>query len=278
MDWAAAHPLIGMAEAMTLTTLRSKNMPTPTVINKFRYSDVINRRYWDRYFFSNMSVNPVISKVGGGAAAGASGETDVMNDSKSIFEYFNIVGNTNLGPKLDGSFGLNLATDATSTHGVEYNTGVTPQNNFTFLIDTTGNKTPAFFLKCQLQLATANGATVELGFRKLQANNATFTSYTDYATIGLIAGEFEINTQIASGGAVITDTTQAAVNATMFEIAVFVDSMGNVTYQINGSAPTVTAAYQFANALTVMPFLRIVQNATTTATARCNYFECGFQS
>jgi hypothetical protein len=253
-------------------------MPTPTVINKYRYSDVINRRYWDKYIFSNMSVNPTISKVGGGAAAGGSGETDTMNDTKTILEYYNIVGNAKLGPQLDGSFGLDLSSTATSTHGVEYNTGVTPQNNFTFLIDTSGATTPAFFLRTTLKMATAAGATIELGFRKLQANNATFTSYTDYATIGVIAGEFEINTQIASGGAVITDTTQAPADATAFEIAVFVDSMGNVTYQINGQPPVVTAAYQFANALTVMPFLRIVQNATTTATVSCNYFECGFQS
>jgi len=254
-------------------------MPTPTIINKYRFSDVINRRYWDnKYFFSNMSVNPIISKLGGGAAAGAAAETDVMTDGKSTFEYFNIVGNTNLGPKLDGSFGLNLAPDATSTHGVEYNTGTTPQNNFTFLIDNTGNTTPAFFIKAQFNVATIAGATVQIGFRKLAADNATLSSYTDFATLGVIAGEFEIQTQLATGGVVTTDTTQAGVNATQFEIAVLVDSFGNATYQINGNAPVVVAAYQFANGLTVMPFVRVIQNVTTTATASCNYLECGFQS
>ena len=253
-------------------------MPTPTVINKYRYSDVINRRYWDKYFFSNMSINPVVAKLGGGAAAGGSGETDIMTDSKSIFEFYNIVGNTNKGPQLDGSFGLNLAADATSTHGVEYNTGVTPQNNFTFVIDTSGNTTPAFFLKGVFQLATAAGATLLMGFRKVQANNATYADYTDFASIGLVAGEFETETQIATAGVITTDTTEAATNATPFEIAVFVDNQGNVTYQINGSPPTVAVAYQFANGLTVMPYLRIIQNSTTTATASCNYFECGFQS
>src|SRR5579863_2919960 len=253
-------------------------MPTPTVINKFRYSDVINRRYWDKYFFSDMSINPVISKLGGGAAAGASAEVDIMTDGKSIFEYFNIVGNTNLGPKLDGSFGLNLAPDATSTHGVEYGTGVTPQNNFSFLIDTSGNTTKAFFLKGQFSVATIAGCTIELGFRRQAAYNATLGNYTDFAAIGCIAGEFETQTQIATGGVVTTDTTQAGANATMFEIEVLVDSMGNVTYQLNGVAPTVTVPYQFANNITVIPFLRIIQNVTTTASASCNYFECGFQS
>ena len=254
-------------------------MPTPTVINKYRFNDVISRRYWDnKYFFSNMSINPVISKLGGGAAAGASAETDIWTDGKSIFEYFNIVGNTNLGPKLDGSFGLNLATDATSTHGVEYNTGTTPQNNFTFLIDNTGMTTPAFFLKGIFQIATIAGCTLEMGFRKLAADNATLSSYTDFAAFGPIAGEFETQTQLASGGVITTDTTVAGANATQFELVVFVDAFGNVTYQLNGDAVITTVPYQFANGLTVMPFLRIIQNSTTTATASCNYFECGFQS
>lgn len=254
-------------------------MPTPTVINKYRYSDVINRRYWDKYFFSSMSNNPVTTKVGGGAAAGAAAELDVFLDDKSRFEQFNIVGNTNLGPQIDSTaFGLNLAPDATSTHGVEINTGSTALNNFTFLIDTSGNTTNAFFFKGQFKVATVAGCTIEMGFRKVQANNASLASYTDFAAIGSVAGEFETQTQIATAGVITTDTTQAAANATMFQLNVLVDNMGNVTYQINGVAPVTTVAYQFANGITVMPFLRIIQNVTTTAYAACNYLECGFQS
>lgn len=253
-------------------------MPTPTVIDKWRWSDAINRRYWDKYFFSNMSINPVISKLGGGAAAGANTETDIYTDGKSIFEYFNIVGNSNLGPKLDGSFGLNLATDATNTHGVEYGTGVTPQNNFSYLIDTSGQTTAAFFLKGQFSVATIAGCTLEIGFRKLAAYNATLSSYTDFASIGPIAGAFETQTQLASGGVITTNTTQTGANATQFQLTVLVDAFGNVTYQINGQAPITTVAYQFQNGITVIPYIRIIQNSTTTASASCNYFECGFQS
>jgi hypothetical protein len=226
-----------------------------------------------------MSSNPVVTAVGGGAAAGASAELDVFLDDKTRFEQFVIVGNTNLGPKIDSTaFGLNLASDATSTHGVEINNGQTALNNFTFLIDTSGNTTNAFFLTGQFKIATVAGCTLELGFRKVQANNASLASYTDFAAIGSIAGEFEIQTQIATAGVITTDTTQAAVNATMFQLTVLVDAMGNVTYQINGQSPVTTVAYQFANGITVMPFLRIIQNSTTTAYAACNYLECGFQS
>jgi hypothetical protein len=254
-------------------------MPTPTVINKYRFSDVINRRYWDKYFFSSMSNNPVVTAVGGGAAAGAGAELDVFCDDKSRFEQFVIVGNTNLGPQIDSTaFGLNLAPDATNTHGVEINTGFTALNNFTFLIDTSGNTTNAFFLTGQFKIATIAGCTLEMGFRKVQANNATLSSYTDFAAIGSIAGLIETQTQIATGGVITTNTTQVPVNATMFQIKVLVDNKGNVTYQLNGQPPTTTVPYQFQNGITVMPFLRIVQNGTTSAYAACNYFECGFQS
>lgn len=257
-------------------------MPTPTVINKYRYSDVINRRYWDDYFFSNMSINPLATKVGGGAAAGGSAEVDVWTDAQSIMEYYNIVGNANLGPILDGSFGLNLAPDAVSTHGVEYGTGITAQNNFTYLIDTTGNTTPGFFINGQFKIATVAGCSLQIGFRKLEAYNGTLSSYTNFASIGSFlvsaAGAFETQTQLTSGGVVTTNTTQASTNATMFQIALYVDAFGNVTYEINGQPPLVSVPYQFANGITVIPFVRIIQNATTTATASCNYLEFGFQS
>jgi hypothetical protein len=201
-----------------------------------------------------------------------------MIDNKSVFEYYNIVGNTNIGPKLDGSFGLNLAPDATSTHAVEYDTGITPQNPFTFTIDNSGMTTPAFFIRGQFQIATVAGVTLEMGFRKQAARAAAFTSYTDYAVMASIAGEFETVTNLAAAGAITTDTTQASTNATEFQIVVFVDAFGNVTYQINGKPPLVSVPYQFANGLIVQPVLRITQNATTSSTASCNYFECGFQS
>lgn len=254
-------------------------MPTPTVINKYRYSDVINRRYWDKYFYSSMSANPVVTKVGGAAAAGAGAELDVFLDDKTRFEQFVIVGNTNLGPQIDTTaFGLNIAPDATNTHGVEINTGDTALNGFTFQIDTSGQTQNAFYTRCQFKIATAAGATVQLGFRKVAVNNATLSSYTDFASIGTIAGEFETQTQIGSGGVVTTDTTQAAANATPFLIEVLVDAFGNVTYLINGVAPVTTVPYQFANGITVMPYIRVIQNSTTTAYVAANDFECGYQS
>lgn len=256
-------------------------MPTPTVINKYRYSDVINRRYWDTsYVFDGCQTNPVCTKIVGGAAAGAGAEVDAWSTSRNTFEQFVIVGNTNIQPQLDGSYGLNFAPDATNTHGCEYNTGSTALNPFTWKIDTSGATQNAFFMKMNWKVATVAGALVIFGFRKVQANNATLSSYTDFAAIGLVdtSGHLKTETQIGSGGVVTTDTTNVLTDATAYEAAIFVDATGNVTYQLNGSTPTTVAAYQFANGITVMPFWRVVQNATTTATASSNYIEWGYQS
>ena len=217
-------------------------MPTPTVINKYRYSDVINRQQWDnKYFFDPMNVNPTCTNIAGGAAAGGSAEVDAMVTNNNAFEYFTIVGNAKIQPKLDGAFGLDLSATATSTHGVEYDSGITPQNPFTFTIDTSGQTTAAFFVKAQFKVATINGVNpLIIGFRKLAARNATYTAYTDYAVIGQIggAGHFQTDTNIGNAGHILTDTTQTGASATLFQLAVLVDSFGNVTYQINGETPT----------------------------------------
>ena len=274
-------------------TLRGYIMPTPTVIDKYRFSDVINRRYWDnKYFFDAMNVNPANVLLGGGAAAGASAEVDVMMTNTNAFEYYNIVGNANIGPQLDASFGLNLAADAVSTHGVEYDTGITPQNPFTFLINTNPFAPPinpgngpnppprGFFVKAQFQVATVGGVNpLIVGFRQLAARSQTL-NYANFAAIGIdgTAGHIQTITNLASAGNVTTDTTELAVNATVFEVCVFVDAFGNVTYEVNGQPATVSVPYQFLNGITVMPFIRVIQSTTTTATASCNYFECGYQS
>lgn len=254
-------------------------MPTPTVINNYRYSDTIRRQAWDQnYFFDPMCNNCVSTALVGGAAVSTTGHVNIFWTGYNQFEQYNVVTNANIVPQLDGSFGLNLAPDAVSTHSVEYDKGITPQNPYTFLIDTSGNTTPAFFMKGVFQISTVAGCTLLMGFRKLAARNATLTSYTDFATIQSIAGEFETETQIASAGAVTTDLSLAATNATAFEIMVLVDCKGNVTYSVNGVTPSAAVAYQFANNTTVIPFMRITQNATTTATASSNYWEVGYQS
>jgi len=81
--------------------------------------------------------------------------------------------------------------------------------------------------------------------------------YTDIATVGVVgaAGEIETQTQVASGGAIVTDSTQAISAGTNFTVEVLVSNYGVVTYLLNGSPLTTSVPYTFTSGLTVVPYL-----------------------
>jgi hypothetical protein len=162
--------------------------------------------------------------------------------------------------------GLLVSLDLIATEGAEYNFG--PRNNarHAFTIGTS----PAFFFEVGLYINDMDGADpYVIGFRKVEANNATFSSYTDYATIGMIAGSSTTNvvlaTELNAGGQTVTDTTDAwGGDGSINTLRVLVSAAGVVTYTINGVAPTVTAAFTFDNTDVVMPFIRLTHSASPT--------------
>lgn len=252
-------------------------MPTPSVIKQYQYSDVINRRYWDnKYWFDNFTVNPITAKVGGGAATGTSGDNNVLYTRFGAYEY-NVIGTqTILAPSLD-TFGLNLVQDNTAGDGIELCMGQTSLSPLNFTIGTS----PAFFMQAVFKIEDASGINpLIIGFRKAQAFNATLSSYTDFATIGIVgtAAKIELQTQLASGGVTTTDTTQVALDGATVQFKIKVDATGLVTYEYNYQAPTVIAAFQFHSTDVVIPFIRFTEAADITTQASINYLEVGFQS
>lgn len=252
-------------------------MPTPTVINTYHFSDAINRRSWDqKYLFDNFAVNPMSSKLGGGAPSGAAGDTNILYTAFGQYEQTVIGTQTVLAPSID-SFGLNLAQSATASSGSEITAGQTALSNFAFTV----GEQAAFFLQSVFQIATAAGCNpLLIGFRKIQAFSASLASYTDFASIGIVgtAGHVQTQTQLASGGLVATDTTNIATDGSTVEFRINVSSTGVVTYQYNYQPPTVVAAFTFNSGDIVIPFVRFTEGATPTIQASCNYLECGFQS
>jgi hypothetical protein len=257
-------------------------MPTPSVINQFRYSDAINRRTWDnRYNFDNFSVNPVTSAVGGGAATGVAGDTNVLFTQFGQYEW-NVIGTqTILAPKLD-AFGLNLVQDAAvAGDGLELTAGRTALSPAAFTV----NQDAAFFTEVVFKTQDASGTNpMILGFLKVQAFDATITNYTDYACIGIQGTSnpnlVKIQTNLNSAGAVTTDTTQTVADAAVTQLKVLVSSTGVVSYQLNYATPTVVPAttFQFDSGDIVIPFIRFVEAADLTTQCAINYFEWGFQS
>lgn len=254
-------------------------MPTPTNVKQYQYSDAINRRYWDvNYWFDNFKVNPVTSKVGGGAATGTAGDLNVLYTAFGQYEW-NVIGTqTILAPKLD-TFGLNLVQDATAGDGIELTMGQTSLSPCAFTI----NQDAAFFLQAVFKSEDVSGSNpLIIGFRKAQAFDATLANYTDFVSIGLVGtanpNTVKIQTQVNTGGVVTTDTTQTAADAAVIQFKIKVSSTGVVTYEYNYAAPTVVAAFTFDSGDVVIPFIRFTEAADVATYASMNYLECGFQS
>jgi hypothetical protein len=253
---------------------------TPSNVNNYDYFEAVGRRYWDtKYFFDTFDSNPVTSAVGGGAATGVAGDNNALvSRLGNIYEWFVIGTQTILAPKID-SFGLNLASqDATAGDGIELCQGILSNCPAAFVIGTD----QAFAFRATFKVQDASGCNpLIIGLRKAAAFDATLSNYTDFVSIGIVGtanpNTIKIQTQIATGGVVTTDTTQTWADGATHSLAILVDENGVVTYQLDSAEPTVVAAYTFADALQVIPFIRFTQAADITTQASCGWYELGYQ-
>ena len=252
-------------------------MPTPSVISQYQYSQSINRRYWDnKYWFDNFQVNPITAKVGGGAATGTAGDLNVLYSAFGQYEW-NVIGTqTILAPSLD-AYGLNLVQDNTAADGLELCMGQSAISPLAFTIGSDA----AFFLQAVFKVQDVSGVNpLIIGFRKVQAFDATLANYTDFVSIGIVgtAAHIQTQTQLNTGGVVTTDSTQLALDGVPFQLKIMVSALGVVTYQYNYATPTVVAAFTFDSGDVVIPFVRFTEAADITTQAATNYLECGYQS
>jgi hypothetical protein len=252
-------------------------MPSPTVINQYRFSDVINRALWDNtYFFDDFKFQPISAKVGGGAATGTAGDNNVLFTQLNAWQW-NVIGTQTILAPSNDSFGLNLVQDANAGDGIELCLGQDANNPATYIVGESNAISFEMNFKCN-DVSGVNPLII--GLRKVQSFNATLSTYTDFVALGIVgtAAKFQIETQIASGGVVTTDTTQVAQDNVQFRLKINVSSTGVVTYQINSQTPTVVAAYTFANGLQIMPFIRMVEASDVAEQCSTNYFSLGTQS
>ena len=214
-----------------------------------------------------------------GVATGATGAVNLMMlQGGEIMEQFILgAGQTIIGPRMT-STGLLTSLDLTNTEGAEYNFGNNANSKHAYTIGTSA----AFYVELAVNSADVGGLDpFVVGFRKQQANAATFTDYTDFACIGArattAADVCVIQTDLNNAGEVITNTTDAWTDGQTKTFKVLVSAAGVVTYTINGLAPTVTAAFTFDNADVVTPFIRHEFGAATPAAINWVSLKIGFQ-
>jgi len=255
-------------------------MPTPTTIDKWKWSDAISRREWDeKYQYFNFIYPPVTSNKVGGASSGTAGDENLMISPEGQLEYHIIGTQSILAPVVTtisaGVSALNIAMDQTNTDGVEVCAGIINSNRNAFKTSTDA----AFFFRVRYAIGTVAGTDdCAIGFRKVEAYQAAIDNYGDMAALNTIAGDIKIETILAGAGTVTTDTTDDWADAAVHELKVSVSSAGVCTYLIDGVAPTTTAAFTFAAGTWVVPFFYLLNNATLTATLYVYEWECGYQS
>jgi len=222
--------------------------------------------------YETFDVNPTVSKLAGGAAAGATGEVDIMSFGPNTFEYCVLgAGQTLLAPVLTAT-GLDVSMDLTADEGIEMTQGILSKSRHSFIVGTNG----PFFFRLKFKIADVSGTDdCAVGFRKAAAYTAAIDNYTDFAVLNVISGDIKIETALNNAATTTTDTTDNWADAATHTLQVDVSAAGVVTYKIDGVAPTATAAFTFDSADVVIPFFYFLHDATAPGVIELIEWECG---
>lgn len=202
----------------------------------------------------------------GGVATGATGDLNLLSFKEGLImsQFIIGAGQTIIKPVVDNS-GLLCSLDLVATEGVEYNFGAERTNSDNaFTVGTS----KAFFFEMTITLADISGGNPYfIGFRKSEANNATFGSYTDYYGLGMntatSATNVTLTSELNAGGQTLQDSGDAWTGGDggTTSLRVDVTAAGVVTATIDGSAPSTPLAFTFDSGDIVCPFVHIVHGA-----------------
>ena len=211
---------------------------------------------------------PIVS-VSNGAAGVVS--THVYDDGLKL--YFSSLGTNTIGNQpLQVATGMNYQYDSANNEG--FNWSLANSLNKTHIDAGPGIErykvgSDAFYAKLTFNLVDVSTTDdTHFGFRKVQAPVA-IDSYTDVASLAIIASasaaDVNIATALNNAAMTETDTTDNLADDTDTTWEVYVSSAGVVTYKIDGSAPSTTAAFTFDDGDYVTPFMHHLAGASTGA-------------
>jgi hypothetical protein len=213
----------------------------------------------------------------GTAFDGTAGHLNIVHTSwGNRYAYLPIVGQT--AEVTMTATGMNIAGDQTDNDGVEIYGGVLGASGRPFIIGTD----PSFKFCASVTIDDASGTDdFHVGFRKVQAANATFDDYNTFATIGIVGnhnpGQIYLETDDDGAGTTSTDTTDTWADGASKTLCVLVSDTGVVTYTNGGAAPSTTAAYTFDDGDPVIPFIHILQHGDLTGEVNVTEWVVAYQ-
>ncbi len=181
-------------------------------------------------------------------------------------------------PVMD-TVGLDIGGDQVSGEAYEVFAGVLGASGRPAVIGVD----PAFYFCLTATIADTSGASdFHVGWRSAtQTQTATITTYLNYATVGLEGTSNPNTIQLMTGNDdtdVTTDTTDTWADGVSKKLCVNVSAAGAVTYTINGSAPTATAAFSFDDGDSVIPFVQFQHGADVAGAVDITAWEVGYSS
>lgn len=224
-----------------------------------------------KYFYDNFKSRVHTSLATGAATGGATGNVNVMDSGKLQYEYhIKGAGQTITTPVLEAD-GLDISLDQTDDEGAEYSLGILSRNAAAFTVGT-----HSFYGKLKLKIADVSGTDdCAFGFRKAEAYQAAIDNYDEMAALNVILGDITIETILNNGATTSTDTTANVADGGTVTLGVFVDLGGNVRYEIDGAAPSTTAAFKFDAGEVVVPFFYFLQATTSPGKVHLQELEVG---
>lgn len=241
------------------------------------------RRKYTYVDFTEEPIVPQFAQTTNAVATAADNQVDWMTIRGQYFEWIQQAANAQIFFTKSTNVGWVIPNDNTDNDGIEITQGILSAGNGAgeFVIGTDG----PFKLRVTMKIPkVADYDVCAIGFRKVAAytsdTSAAAELGTDYADVALLnvnAGAINSITRLASGTAVVTDTTQTVADNGSVSLTVSVTAAGVVTFQVNDAAPTVnTNTLTMTSAITVIPVMLFTKGGTAANTPPIlvNY-ECG---
>lgn len=230
-----------------------------------------------KYCKELFNVQPICQVINA-TTANPSGTADTANIAKfeeNSFEYVAKGTQTIIGLGSLSTTGCSVAGDQTDNDGREiaFAGGITSRAPRAYVVGS------AFWARLKFSIATVAGTDdCAFGFRKAEAYQGNLDDYDEMAVLNVISGDIKIETILNGGATATTDTTDNWADAATHELKVMVAADGAVTYEIDGAAPTVTAAFSFDAGEVVIPFMFFLQaNASQTGAMNLIEFESSYE-
>ena len=216
-----------------------------------------------------ISQSPVMTTAlnTGGAPTGANGDVNLMYlQDGCLMEQFIIGTQTIISPRMDATAGLLVSLDLTDNEGAEYNFGARNNAKHAYTIGTDA----AFYAELDVYVADLSGVEpLIFGFRKVEANAADYTTYSDFYGLGLnnatSATNVSIFNQLNTGGVTLTNsgTAWTGGDGGTVTLRILVSAAGIITATIDGGAPVTPVAMTFDSGDVVIPFFHFLHDTTT---------------